>query len=334
MVFHLLALLPLLPSVSAWGTLGHNTVALIAQNLISNKTASFAQSLLNDTSSNYLLNVATWADSYRSEPDGRFSSVYHYIDAFDSPPSSCEVDYDRDCPEEGCIVSAIANYTTRVAARNISHVERQKALKWIIHFVGDIHQPLHVENLAVGGNLINVTFNGTNTNLHAIWDSNIPNKLVGGSKISDAHAWADELTTAVEIGKFAKQSKKWLRGINIHDSISTAMIWANDANDFICSTVVPKGEAAVKFQELSGGYYESAVPVVEMQIAKAGVRLAAWLDLIVTGKVGKGGYGGKKGGKKGYTKRSTERREVKLEEWMLEARRAREAVGGCSGHEH
>jgi hypothetical protein len=143
-----LPLLVVLPSAAnAWGSLGHTTVAYIAQNFVCDKTAKFAQQLLNDSSTAYLANVATWADSYRNEPEGKFSSVLHYIDALDNPPESCNIDYARDCPEEGCIVSAIANYSSRAVEKDVGIVEQQKALKWVIHFLGDVHQPLHVENI-------------------------------------------------------------------------------------------------------------------------------------------------------------------------------------------
>ncbi|KAK3202498.1 hypothetical protein GRF29_161g1449716 [Pseudopithomyces chartarum] len=194
----LLSLALTLPAPTlAWGTLGHDTVAFIAQHFVSNATASFASSLLNDTSSSYLASIATWADSYRYTAEGSFSSPLHYIDALDNPPTSCDVDYERDCPEEGCIVSAIANYTSRVTASNISTSERQKALKWVVHFLGDIHQPLHVENLEIGGNGINVTFDGVSTNLHHIWDSNMPEKLIGGYSLEDARSWSQDLVSEI-----------------------------------------------------------------------------------------------------------------------------------------
>lgn len=82
------SLIPLASVVSAWGTLGHDTVALIAQNFISAETASFAQGILNDSSTSYLANVATWADSYRYTAAGKFSAAFHYIDAEDDPPHS------------------------------------------------------------------------------------------------------------------------------------------------------------------------------------------------------------------------------------------------------
>jgi hypothetical protein len=76
-----LSLLAAAPLASAWGSLGHTAIAYMAQGLVSQKTAEFAQGLLNDTSSAYLANVATWADSYRYEKGGEYSAVYHYIDA-------------------------------------------------------------------------------------------------------------------------------------------------------------------------------------------------------------------------------------------------------------
>lgn len=325
----LFSLLPLISPAIAWGTLGHDTVAFIAQSFVSNKTASFAKTLLNDTSDAYLANVATWADSYRYTDEGAFSSPLHYIDALDNPPTSCDVDFERDCPEEGCIVSAIANYTARITSTNLTFSERQKALKWVIHFLGDIHQPLHVENLEIGGNGINVTFDGAKTNLHHIWDSNMPEKLIGGYSLEDARNWSEELVSAVQTGKYANESSTWLKGIDVTDPIASAMIWARDANSYVCTAVVPQGQDAVEGKELEGAYYDAAIPVIQQQIAKAGMRLAAWLDLIFEGKTNAGGYEtGSKIAKRG---------EAKLEDWMVEARRVRRAFGyncGAEGHKH
>ncbi|KAF2637735.1 hypothetical protein P280DRAFT_492149 [Massarina eburnea CBS 473.64] len=333
----LLSLLSLTSSVTAWGTLGHDTVAFIAQNFLAPETTTFAKGLLNDTSSAYLANVATWADSYRYTAEGTFSAPLHYIDALDEPPTSCNIDFDRDCPEEGCIVSAIANYTTRVQDTTLSVVERQKALKWVIHFLGDIHQPLHVENLAIGGNTIDVTFNGTSTNLHHIWDSNMAEKLIGGYSLSDAEEWSTSLVADIKTGKYATQTSTWLSGININDSISSAVVWATDANSYVCTTVLPEGEDAVQGQELQGAYYDAAIPVVQVQVAKAGYRLAAWLNLIVTGSTGLESSSKYNKNKMAVPGAYVKRGETGLEDWMLEARRVRRAFGwncGAEGHAH
>ena len=323
----LIPLLAAVPYASAWGSLGHTAVAYMAQNLVSHKTAKFAQSLLNDTSPTYLANVATWADSYRYEEGGQFSSVYHYIDALDNPPESCNIDYERDCPEEGCIVSALANYSSRAFQKSVGVVEQQKALKWVVHFIGDIHQPLHVENIAVGGNLINVTFNGVHTNLHSIWDTAIPQKAYGNFSQANALALANNLTAEIKHGKFKKESKTWLKGLKAKDAVSSSMRWARDANSYVCSTVIPSGPDAVFGQELSGAYWDSAIPVVTKQLAKAGYRLAAWLDALVELNEKSHGHG---------KWEREQKRGIKLQPWQEQAREARREFGpdcGC-GEEH
>lgn len=98
--------------VEAWGAFGHETVAYIATNIVAASTKTYFQTLLGDTSADYLATVSTWADSYRSTTAGKFSAPFHYIDAQDNPPSSCGVNYDRDCGSEGCVVSAISNYVS------------------------------------------------------------------------------------------------------------------------------------------------------------------------------------------------------------------------------
>jgi hypothetical protein len=101
-----------LPSSYAWGNVGHETIAYIAQSFVASSTKSFCQGILGDTSTSYLANVATWADSYRYTSAGRWSEPLHFIDANDNPPSSCSVEYKRDCGDTGCVVSAIRNYVS------------------------------------------------------------------------------------------------------------------------------------------------------------------------------------------------------------------------------
>ena len=107
----LLLLLPL-PSTLAWGSLGHETVAYIATNFVSPRTAALFQTILHNDTEHYLAGVATWADSFRYTAAGRFSAPLHFIDAEDTPPSACGVKYARDCGGNGCIVGAILNYVS------------------------------------------------------------------------------------------------------------------------------------------------------------------------------------------------------------------------------
>ncbi|KAI1503886.1 nuclease S1 precursor [Biscogniauxia marginata] len=273
-----------LPRALAWGAMGHETVAYIASNFVASGTKTYFQDLLGDTSADYLAGVAAWADSYRYTSAGSFSAPFHYIDANDNPPSSCGVDFDRDCPEEGCIVSALANYTAILLDGLSSDANRQIAAKMVIHFVGDIGQPLHCEALEIGGNSIDVTYDGDDTNLHHIWDSEIPESVSGGSSLSSAKSWATTLTTAIKSGTYKSQASGWVSGLSVSTAAArqaSALKWATESNAYVCSTVLADGVAAVESQDLSGEYTDDAQPVVGLQIAKQGYRLAKWLDAIV-----------------------------------------------------
>ncbi|KAJ9155466.1 Nuclease S1 [Pleurostoma richardsiae] len=283
-----------LPAARAWGGFGHITVAYIASNFVSDPTAAYFQTLLRNDTSDYLANVATWADSVRYTRWGRYTGVFHFIDAKDDPPHSCGVDLARDCKAEGCVVSAIHNYTSQLLPEAsgegggggfaLPEWQRAQAAKFVIHFVGDIHQPLHDEDVARGGNGIHALWGGVELNLHHIWDTRIPERAAGGvprrKPFEAARRWADELTAEIRTGGFRAQSEAWLDGIDLADPTATALAWAREGNAYVCSTVLPEGPKAIVGQELGGDYYQKAAPVVEVQIARAGYRLAAWLDLI------------------------------------------------------
>ena len=273
-----------LRAVSAWGNLGHQTVGYIAQNFVKPSTETWAKAILGNDTSSYLAAVATWADSYKYTSEGSFSAAFHYIDAEDDPPKTCDVDFDRDCGAEGCVVSAIANYTQRVQqASTLSAEEVKDALQFLVHFLGDVTQPLHDESYEVGGNDIDVTFDGDATNLHAIWDTNMPEELVGGYALSDAQRWAANLTAEIQNGTLASQAASWLKGLDISDPKGSAMLWARDANAYVCTVVMPDGASPLESGDLYPDYYDGAIDTVELQIAKGGYRLAAWLDALAAG---------------------------------------------------
>jgi hypothetical protein len=156
--------------------------------------------------------------------------------------------------------------------QSLPEQQRNYALRFIVHFLGDIHQPLHNEAVAVGGNQINVTFDGDHTNLHATWDTSIPEKLNGGEDESDAAIWSKNLTQAIKDGVFSAETPAWVASMHLNDTISTALNWARDTNALVCSIVIPQGVAAVEGMELGDAYYESAVDGVELQIARGELR--------------------------------------------------------------
>ncbi|KAI1494584.1 nuclease S1 [Biscogniauxia mediterranea] len=290
-----------LPGAAAWGSLGHITVAYVASNFVKPETTAYFQGLLRNDTEHYLAGVATWADSIRYTKWGRFSRNFHFIDAKDDPPAACGVDFARDCKEDGCVVNSLQNYTSQLlppaaaeAAAPLPAWRRAQAAKFVVHFVGDVHQPLHAENVAQGGNGIHVLWQGAEFNLHHVWDSSIAEKMLGGDhrRLKPYQAgfeWAANLTAQIRDGKYAAPSESWTKGMDLDDVIATAMSWAGESNAYICSHVLPEGPSAIVSQELAGDYYEKAAPVIELQVAKAGYRLAAWLDLIVDRISGAGG---------------------------------------------
>lgn len=275
---HSLLLLSLLrvPTAQAWGTLGHETIAQIAQNSLSSSAASFVRSTLSNSQTDYMANVSTWADSYRYTTDGGWSSNLHFIDSMDDAPDSCDVLYDRDCGDKGCVVSAIVNYTSILVSATDAESVQEDALRFLIHFVGDIHQPLHDENIERGGNGINITWDGEDTNLHHIWDTEIPEKIAG---VQTPQEWAKNISAQFEAGAFPS-SGSWSDGISLNGTKEMAIAWANDANDFVCSDVLQDGVDAVEKGDLIKAYFEKHGGVVVGLIARAGVRLGALIEEI------------------------------------------------------
>lgn len=122
--------------------------------------------------------AAAWADAYAHTDEGRFSYQWHWIDSHDYPPQRCDLAYERDCADGGCVVSAIENQTSilrgciaDVKAGSVvdgANKTCSYALKWVAHFLGDINQPLHASGRAAGGNFVRVKFGGVATELHAV----------------------------------------------------------------------------------------------------------------------------------------------------------------------
>jgi hypothetical protein len=105
----------------------------------------------------------------------------------------------------------------------------------------------------------------------------------GGYALSDARTWATTLTTAIKTGTYKSSAASWLTGLDVTDPVTSSMVWASDANAYVCSTVMPNGLTAVETVDLSGAYTTAALPIIKLQFAKAGYRLAAWLNACAAG---------------------------------------------------
>lgn len=299
----LLAVLALVCAAHAWGPIGHEVVATIASNLLSQ---SQVENVLSIVGADSLASVANWADQVRSEPSFKWSAPLHYIN---TPDNQCSYDYSRDCVDEQtgqqgfCVAGAIYNFTQQLqsisvaqwvkyAARlniSLANTKQAEALKFIIHFVGDIHQPLHVGFTGDrGGNSIKVTYYGQPTNLHATWDDGIIGTLLQNNYSGSQDNWASDLTARVQSGGMWSQFVPNWASCN-SGAISCTTIMATESVKYACSNAYecqPQGGEPCPSESVSDGddlatpYYDQAAPVVSLRIAQAGVRLAALLSYL------------------------------------------------------
>ena len=148
-------------------------VAQLAESALTPAAHAQVQRLLALTHDGSLADVATWADDLRDQPSQRTlwraTSTSHFVN-FAS--SSCTYDASRDCRGGRCVVAAIERNARVLGDRSRSDSERAQALRFVVHLVADVHQPLHAGYRSDrGGNRYQVQWNGRGTNLHAVWDT-------------------------------------------------------------------------------------------------------------------------------------------------------------------
>ncbi|MCF8811039.1 S1/P1 nuclease [Xanthomonas campestris pv. campestris] len=159
----------------AWGPQGHRLVARIAETELTPQARAQVSQLLAGEADPSLAGVATWADELRAnDPDlGKRSGPWHYVNLGEH---DCGYVPPRDCPDGNCVIAALEQQTAVLADRNQPLAARRQALKFVVHFVGDIHQPMHAGYAHdKGGNDFQLQVAGKGSNLHALWDSGMLN---------------------------------------------------------------------------------------------------------------------------------------------------------------
>ena len=174
----------------AWGYEAHRIIAEIAEQFLEPEIARQVRELLALENVTTLADVSTWADEIRLQR--RETAPWHYVNIPITPPTGESATYDaaRDCAKDACVVAKIEQFERELKDRQLPERQRLEALKYLVHFVGDAHQPLHVaNNHDRGGNDDPVIFMGLPTNLHALWDTAIIAPAVKG----DERAYALQL---------------------------------------------------------------------------------------------------------------------------------------------
>jgi hypothetical protein len=152
--------------VHAWGKDGHHIIATLAQSQLTAKTQTKVNQLLSLEPGATLQSISTWADEHRNPA----TAPWHYVNF---PRNSCTYDADRDCPEGKCVVAAIERQS-EVLSSSAPEDKRLLALKYLVHLVGDLHQPLHAGyGDDRGGNSYQLQAFMRGSNLHSVWDTGL-----------------------------------------------------------------------------------------------------------------------------------------------------------------
>ena len=261
----------------AWGPEGHAIVADIAEAHLTPAAAAQVSNLLSLDGHHRLDEVASWADEIR--PQRRDTASWHFVDI---PLAASNYDATRDCAYGNCVVAKIVEFTVVLANPAADQHARLEALKWVVHFVGDIHQPMHAEddNHDRGGNEVKLTYFGKSTNLHAIWDGAIIEHATG-LRLGPHFSFNREATATeahkLDSGFTASQRHDWASAELLSRLQPAVITWAIEAHGVAQSVAYaelpsdPTGEWAIAYQA-------QAWPVVQIQLEKAGVRLAEVLN--------------------------------------------------------
>lgn len=245
----------------AWGAEGHQAVAAIAADQLNDRARQGVLALLDggDAKAAMVL-AATWADQVRPRrPD---TGPWHYVDF----PLDRDAYDPRYCVADGCVVEAIPRFAAVVRDESLAKPVRAEALKFLIHFLGDVHQPLHcTDNRDRGGNEVKVSVGGRDTNLHAVWDSGVIRDVL---RPASGVGLGDGITASTPAASFAG----WRNG--------DAVAWATESHQVgqkvAYGSLSGSGGTGVSPIVLPASYESDAAPVVTEQLAKAGARLA-WI---------------------------------------------------------
>lgn len=295
----------------SWGCEGHQAVAMIAEKHMNAHALETANKLLrsqpidpalarycSSLGLDLIADASTWADDLRSSrPE---ASPWHYIDIPRGAPRGAVAE---SCPvSTGCVTSALERQVEVLRNSATDARVRADALRFIIHFVGDLHQPLHcVSNNDLGGNCVPIDFFGNapleknlqtesyTPNLHGIWDFGIIQHLKGAEAVVQ---WAAALDH-----QFRSHAGTWEEeGVRVED-------WAWESHELADSVVYAKLPVAIPVEKpepvkgcsddnhistrmlnlherVSQQYVDAVAPTIDQQIAKAGVRLAMVLNEI------------------------------------------------------
>lgn len=288
------SLLAALPSPAfAWGDEGHKAIAAIADHYLTpavrQKVHAMLKSDPDSLTAHDIASAATWADKYRDSDrkatKQRYNAthLWHFVDietggekagdvyaaCFHEPKLPAGTPASQG-PARDCIYNKIGAFAAELADPKVLAAEKTVALKFLLHLVGDAHQPLHTaDNHNSGGNAVRVKARGSRAGtFHHYWDVELVERVVPNAARGDYQRLSETLIKEIS----AKEVAAWPHG--------TAKDWALESYALVKRDPImalPKGEFP-RTHELPDAYVENATKQAQEQLQKAGVRLAAVLN--------------------------------------------------------
>ncbi len=236
----------------AWGAQGHEIIATIAAHQLTARTRAQVAQLLGSPA--MLIHDSNWADEVRDRrPE---TGPWHYVDIPLGAPNYVPA---RHCRAGQCVVAQIITARQTLADARQPAARRTEALRFLIHLVADLHQPLHAaDDHDRGGNEVRINLQGRRTNLHQLWDTRIVEAL--GRHTA-------RIAAGIESAVSRQQRTAWQGG--------TPGTWADESHRIARDKIYPMVEGRRSLR-LPASYVRMEAPATREQLAKAGMRLA-WL---------------------------------------------------------
>ena len=237
-----------------WSQEGHLIIVRIAESYLTPKTKAAVAELLGKETP---CDVAVWADYIRTQPGYEWTKPLHVASV---PDNASKFNMERDC-KHGCNVSAILKFTDILEKKTASRKEQVEAIKFLFHFVGDIHEPIHVTSRDQDKiNGIELKFFSEPISLHKIWDAYILLRAV-----KTWESYADDLQKKITPEQFAKWS-----------AVTDPAIWADESH----AVTVKYAYDIPKDKKIDQAYCDRCLPVLNERLQQGGVRLATRLNAI------------------------------------------------------
>jgi hypothetical protein len=290
--------------VRAWGCKGHQTVALIAEKHMTPEARELVEKLLSENpidpqlkrycgvfAGDLLADGSTWPDDARRQLK---NGPWHYIDIPRGAPRKSLEEY---CGEEGCVTKAIAEQWAILKDKDASAAKRAEALRYVTHFVGDLHMPLHATtDNDMGGNCVPVKYfwrsphlnnNSYVPNLHGLWDSAIVEHDMAGADPAEYAVFLEETfrpnidnwtQAGIQVEEWAWESHDLAETVT-YGQLSPKVSVEKPTPVHACTDADNVGNRMMELHVSAGAAYQAAAAsVVEERLEQAGVRLAMMLN--------------------------------------------------------